>query len=104
MGLRHTKIGGRGCGTVRTPVPALVALVMGMSKFWCLLKGFLLHLLVLWVQGGRAQGKFSNQSCPVFHSPQSCILGCRIWIFVLCEIQENQVLLPADNVLAVTLF
>lgn len=35
---------------VGTPIPALAALVMGISEFWCLLKGFLLQLLLVWVQ------------------------------------------------------
>lgn len=86
-------------------VPALAALVMGTSKLWCLLKVFLLQLLLVWVQGRGTQRKFSDQPCPVFHTLQSCIWGCTIWIFVLCEIRENEVLLPAEfYVLAVTFF
>lgn len=86
-------------------VPALAMLVMGWASSGEL-KGFCCtHFLFVQVQCGETQRNFSHQSCPVFHSPQSCIWRYKIWIFVPCETQGNQLLLLAEvYVLAVRLF
>lgn len=82
--LHHTTMCGWGCHVVGTPVPAWAALVIGMSKFWCSLKGFCCSCcLFVWVQGGRTQRKFSSQSCPmscptVIHLGV-CIDICSLW-------------------------
>lgn len=47
---------------VGTPIPALAALVMGMSRFWCSLKGFLLQLLLACLGPVRGNPKKIYQS------------------------------------------
>lgn len=85
-------------------VPALAVLVMGWASSGGL-KGFCCIYLFVLVQQGETQRKFSNGSWPVFHSPQSCIWGYKIWIFVPYETQGNQLMLLAVvYILAVTFF
>lgn len=86
-------------------VPTLDVLVMGWASSGELKGFFCIYFLFVQVQRGETQRKFSSQSCPVFHSPQSCIQEYKIWIFVPCETQGNQLLLLAEvYILAVGLF